>query len=119
MIKSLALGALLATGILGYSVTNIKSNTNASAVSVAEAVTSDTVQVNESATIELDVFFMYSNDEGTYWIEPKSEFENVIYIAYEDLEEWGIEIVELSHGNKLTGIFDITGWDLLGLEYIE
>lgn len=68
------------------------------------------ISVNEEQSIEL--FFMYGNEEGTYWLDPKAEYENVIWVDYESLIEWGIDFKELHHGNKKVGLFDETGWEL-------
>lgn len=111
MLKSLALSLLVAVGSFGNGAMDSETLTSADVVSANEVVESDTVQ--------LDVFFMYGNENGTYWIEPSAEYENVIWIGYDDLKEWNIEFDELSHGNKLVGSFDETGWELFGLEYVK
>lgn len=116
MLKSIALGALLATGFLGYSVADNTSNTNVSATNETEDVKSDTVQVSDDTTIELDVFYMYSNGDGTYWLDPTADYENVVFIGYDALEEWNIDFDELHHGNQYLGTFDETGWELLDLK---
>lgn len=114
MLKSIALGLMVLTGSLSNGETESKT--------VEPVVVVDVVSMNEvvnSDTVQLDVFFMYGNENGTYWLEPSAEYENVVWIGYEDLKEWNIEFKSLHHGNKLIGTFDNEGWELFGLEYIK
>lgn len=64
---------------------------------------SQTLQDNEAY-----LYYMYSNKEGHYFLEPNSEFENVIFIGHSDFK-----FSKLRHGKKYIGIFeDQTKWDL-------
>lgn len=66
---------------------------------------------------ELDLFYMYGNRTGAYFLEPKAEYENLIYVSQSDLNDWDITPTET--GQKFTGIFDPTGWDLITLKHKE
>lgn len=61
----------------------------------------------------IEIYFMYGNDDGTYWLDPSAEYENVIYVGYDELEEWNIDYDRLHHGNMMIGLFDETGWELM------
>jgi len=62
----------------------------------------------------IEIYFMYGNDNGTYWLEPSAEHENVIFVDYQSLKEWNIDYNELEHGNRMIGLFDETyQWELL------
>ena len=66
---------------------------------------------------ELELFYMYGNTTGSYFLEPEAEYENLIYVSQSDLNDWDITPTE--PGQKFTGIFDSTGWDLLNLKHKE
>lgn len=100
MFKSIVLGFMVFVGLYGNN----------------ETVTSENVN---NDNIQLDIFYMYSNDDGTYWIEPTTENENVIYVGYDDLKEWNVNADSLHHGEKFVGTFDNAGWELYGLESVR
>lgn len=64
--------------------------------------------------IELEIFYMYSNKEGSYFLEPTAEFENVIFIDKQSMDNMHMG-KNIHHGAKFIGVFDSTGWDLLGI----
>lgn len=66
---------------------------------------------------ELDIFYMYGNKGGSYFLEPQAEYENLIYINQSDLNDWDITPTE--PGQRFTGTFDPTGWELLNLKHKE
>lgn len=72
------------------------------------------VKTKEGAPNVIKLFVMYSNDEGTYLLDPSAEFENVIYVDKVTAIKYGI--YDLHHGTKVNGIFDKTDWDLLGIK---
>lgn len=61
----------------------------------------------------IEIFFMYGNEDGTYWLDANAEEENVIFVGYDSLIEWGIDFKTLHHGHTRIGLFDETGWELL------
>ena len=63
----------------------------------------------------IELFFMYGNEDGMYWLDPSSEYENVIYVDYGSLAEWNIDYNTLEHGTMMIGLFDETGWELIEL----
>lgn len=74
----------------------------------------------ESATAdtqELELFYMYGDQTGAYFLEPKAEYENVIYVPSETLDNLPNFPTEL--GERFTGTFDKTGWELLTIQHKE
>ncbi|MGG0667693.1 hypothetical protein ABE073_04105 [Lederbergia citrisecunda] len=69
--------------------------------------------------MEIDIFYMYSVDDGSYWLDPTTDTENVIWIDDESLVEWNVNKEELHHGNRMVGMFDKTGWELLGMKGVQ
>lgn len=75
--------------------------------------------VQDEGNKEIELFYMYDVEHGTYWLDPMTEEENVIWVDDESLEAWGISKRDLHHGNKFMGLFDSEGWELEGLKEIE
>jgi len=71
--------------------------------------------VEENQNIELEIFYMYSTNEGMFFLEPKAETENVIFVGHSDWKEWKGK-KKVHHGEKFIGIFDSTGWELYGIK---
>ena len=67
---------------------------------------------NENENVK-DLYFMSSNGNDYYFLDAASEFENVIYIDKETLNEW-YEKTDYKQGEKIKGVFDPTGWEWLG-----
>jgi len=65
---------------------------------------------------KIDIFYMYSVEDGSYWLDPESDTENVIWIDNDSLKEWGIDSKKLHHGNKFEGVFTPDGWELIRIE---
>src|SRR6185312_6882533 len=107
MFKHIMLGIMIAVGSLEYIDYINKDNT----INTEENVQGDNIQ--------LDLFYMYSTDEGSYWLDSLAPVENVIFVDFDSLKEWNIDINELHHGNKFLGTFDPSGWDLLKLQYMK
>ena len=63
----------------------------------------------------IDIWYMYSVDDGSYFLDTAAEYENVIWVDDESLKDWGIDKEGLHHGNKMTGIFTPDGWELLSM----
>lgn len=60
------------------------------------------------------LFYMYSNENGHYFLDPLAEYENVIYI---DLDELFIDIDSMHHGKRYIGTFtDNTLWELVDIK---
>lgn len=66
---------------------------------------------------QIELYYMYTNEDGTFLLDGNADTENVIYVSHDDMVEWiGSDYVnELHHGNKLIGTFDDDGWELVGL----
>lgn len=57
---------------------------------------------------EAYLYYMYSNEQGHYFLDPSTEYENVIFIGKNDFK-----LSKLHHGKKFIGVFeDQTKWDL-------
>lgn len=66
---------------------------------------------------QVTLFYMYSNEEGHYFIDPLADNENVIYVGLDDLY---INIDSLHHGKRFIGTFaDSTLWELVDIEEME
>lgn len=70
-----------------------------------------------SETQELELFYMYGDQEGAYFLEPQAEYENVIYVPRGTLDELPDFPTEL--GERFTGTFDSEGWELLSIKHKE
>lgn len=113
------MSVVVVVGSLGNGVVD-----NESVASVEPVVASASVVeavIIENDTVRLDIFYMYSNESGTYWLDPATtEGENVIFVPYVALNEWDINLNILHHGQKFSGLFDSEyEWELLGLDYVE
>lgn len=63
------------------------------------------------------LFYMYSNEEGHYLLDPLAEYENVIFVGHDDFL---ITKEQAHHGNRFIGTFeDDTLWELVGLEEVK
>lgn len=61
------------------------------------------------------LFYMYSNEEGHYFLDPEAEYENVIFVPLDDYY-----LSSPHHGDKFIGTFSDTDlWELEGLEAVE
>ena len=66
---------------------------------------------------QTELFYMYSNESGYYFLDPKAEYENVIYVGHDDFL---ITKEQAHHGNKFIGTFeDDSLWELIGLEKMK
>lgn len=71
-----------------------------------------TIELKEN---EAYLYYMYSTKEGHFFLDPDSEYENVIFIGYDDFK-----FTKLHHGKKYIGIFyDSTKWELEGMKEIK
>lgn len=72
---------------------------------------------NEAKAVEnneIQLFKMYDTEKGTYLLDPKAEYENVILVDKELAVEW--EVYGIHHGTEVTGVFDEEGWELLDIK---
>lgn len=66
---------------------------------------------------QTELFYMYSNNEGHFFLDPKAETENIIFIGLNDFK---IDASTLHHGKKFIGTFDDDSlWELTGLEVLD
>lgn len=117
MMNAIMMGLYASAMSLNVGLGAMNEELNTSAYEMVKAFEVSHVESVEVDTIELDVFYMYSNEEGSYFLEPNAEYENVIFIDNDTLKEWNVNTDELEHGMRYTGTFDKDGWELFGLEY--
>lgn len=105
VIKSILISALIGIQSVGM-------------VQDIESTKTKDAQVKQQATgqNEIEIFYMYSKGNDNFFLDPLAEFENVIAVSDTDLIEWNIDKSNLHHGNKFIGLFDQSGWDLLGIK---
>lgn len=72
-----------------------------------------TTSIQEQKTKEIEIYKTGENEEGFLFFDPTAEFEPDIFIDIEAVREWGIQ--DLKDGEKVIGIFDATGWEMLGV----
>ena len=65
------------------------------------------------------IYYMYSNENGHYFLQPSQEFENVILVN-EAKKLKNLDIEKLHHGQKLIGTFtDDSVWEILEIEQLN
>ncbi|KOS61461.1 hypothetical protein FJQ98_16555 [Lysinibacillus agricola] len=81
------------------------------------------VQTNNLKDNQTELFYIYSNEIGHYFLDPKAEFENVIYVGINDYkidENFKIDTTSIHRGKKFIGTFvDDSLWELTGLEAVD
>jgi len=81
------------------------------------------IQSNELQDNQTELFYMYSNKEGHFFLDPKAESENVVYVGLNDYkidESFKIDTTTLHHGKKFIGTFaDDALWELIKIEEIK
>ncbi|GEM_PF-1599463 len=113
---------MLLTGITALSIFTVVTTT-------VEAVTMDSkptpIKCSQTASNNLksnqtELLYMYSNKEGHFFIDPKAETENVIFVGLNDYktdENFKIDTTSLHHGKKFIGTFaDDTLWELISIK---
>lgn len=81
------------------------------------------VQTSKLKDNQSELFYMYSTKEGHFFLNPKAETENVIYIGLNDYkvdENFKIDVTALHHGQKFIGTFaDSSLWELIKIEELK
>ncbi len=81
------------------------------------------VQSNKLNSNQTELFYMYSNNEGHFFLDPKAETENIIFIGlnnYKTDNDFKIDTASLHHGKKFIGTFaDDSLWELERIEDVE
>lgn len=72
---------------------------------------------------ETTLFYMYSDENGMYFLDPLAEVENIIFVGHDDhkiLPALEIDTDNLYHGQRFVGAFaDSDLWELVALIEIE
>lgn len=117
-LKNILLSAITALAIFTLVTTNADAVTKEINKSNNACIQSIKLQPNQT-----ELFYMYSNDTGHYFLDPKAEYENVIYVGLNDYlldNNFKMDTPSLHHGQKFIGTFaDDTLWELTGLEVVS
>ena len=109
--RKIGLTLLLSTALLVPQDTQAKS-LSSTTNSNKDYQVCQTVRVGPDRQVR-DIYYMYSVRGGSYWLEPTSKTENVIWVDDKSLKSWGLDKSKLHHGNIGRGTFDRSGWELL------
>lgn len=118
-IKNILLSAIAALSL--FALTTISAD---AVTKESNATTIKCLQVasNGLKSNQTELYYMYSNESGHYFLDPKAEYENVIFVGLNDYltdSNFKIDTPSLHHGQKFIGTFtDDTLWELIGLEDI-
>lgn len=119
-IKNILLSAITAISLFALSAISADAVTKESKTSINKCTQ---VFSNGLKSNQTELFYMYSNDTGHYFLDPKAEYENVIYVGLNDYlidDNFKIDTSTVHHGKKFIGTFaDITLWELTGLEVAD
>lgn len=78
---------------------------------------------NSLKSNQTELFYMYSNKEGHFFIDPNAESENVIFVGLNDYKidkNFKIDTTSLHHGKKFIGTFADDGlWELIKIEEVK
>lgn len=81
------------------------------------------IQTNDLKENQTELFYMYSNKDGHFFLDPKAETENIIFIGlneYKTDENFKIDTASLHHGKKFMGTFaDDSLWELVRIEEVK
>lgn len=81
------------------------------------------VESNELQDNQTELFYMYSNKEGHFFLDSKAEYENVIWVGKDDYKtdkNFKIDSASLHHGKKFIGTFADEGlWELIKIEEVK
>lgn len=129
-LKNTIVSALSALSIFAMSTMNADAVTSIESTQDAElnyAVESDCKYDNpnycgnNSLTNGLDsnqttLFYMYTNKEGHFFIDPLADFENIIFVGHNDFPKY---TKNLYHGMRFIGTFtDTSLWELEDLQVV-
>lgn len=65
----------------------------------------------------IEVWKTVENEKGVMLYDPNAEFEKDIFVSKKDANKWNLSDVEI--GQKVVGVFDKDGWELLDVMKIE
>lgn len=103
--------------------TGVTTNTLAKDVKESSNNCTQLLHSNNSDSNLTELFYMYSNNEGHFFLDPEATSENVIFIGLNDYkidENFKIDTTSLHHGKKFIGTFaDDSLWELVRIEEVE
>ncbi|UUV25888.1 MULTISPECIES: hypothetical protein [Lysinibacillus] len=116
ILLSIVTAFTLFTGLITSTDVSAKEVSNAS--NKCSQVQSNNLKVNQT-----ELFYMYSNKEGHFFLDPKAETENVIFVGLNDFKtdkNFTIDTTTLHHGKKFIGTFADDGlWELIKIEEVK
>lgn len=78
---------------------------------------------NGLASNQTALFYMYSDKNGHYFLDPLADDENVIFVGLNDYKidsAYTIDTATLHHGKRFIGTFtDNTLWELKGIQEVK
>lgn len=94
--------------------TGVTTNTLAKDVRESSNNCTQLLHSNNSDYNQTELFYMYSNNEGHFFLDPEATTENVIFIGLNDFK---VDTASLHHGKKFIDTFaEDNLWELLNLE---
>ena len=101
--------------------TGITTNTNVIAKEINDATDKCTLeQTSKLNDHQTELFYMYSNNEGYFFLDPKAETESVIFVGINDYKvdkNFKVNTTTIHHGKKFIGTFaDDSLWELVKIE---
>lgn len=126
-LKYTFISALSALAIFTVSATNVEAITSVQDAESAYVVESDckydnpnycgnNALTNGLESNQITLFYMYSNKEGHFFLDPLAESENVIFVGHNDFPK---ATKKLHHGMRFVGTFtDTSLWELEGLQVV-
>ncbi|WP_342532741.1 hypothetical protein MHB40_14850 [Lysinibacillus sp. FSL K6-0057] len=119
-IKNILLSVITALSIFTLVTTNANTVSKEANTTISKC---SQVVSNDLESNQTELYYMYSNETGHYFLDSKAETENVIYVGLNDYlvdEAFKIDTTTLHHGKKFIGTFtDNTLWELTGLEAVS
>lgn len=110
-IRNMLLAAITALSIFTLLITTadaVKLDSNTTPIKCSQTAS------NNLKSNQTELFYMYSNNEGHFFLDPEATSENVIFIGLNDFK---VNTASLHHGKKFIGTFaDDYLWELIKLE---
>lgn len=63
-----------------------------------------------------DIYYMYSDNKGAYFLDPAVKYDNVIFMPYKRLLNWGIDTDHMYTGQTYTGVYNDDNWKVIKIK---
>ncbi|MGG0667690.1 hypothetical protein ABE073_04090 [Lederbergia citrisecunda] len=67
---------------------------------------SNLIGMNTQVSEMDELWFVYNNEDGTFWLEYGEEMDVIHFIGYDELEEWNVDKDKLKLGTMMIGAID-------------